>query len=106
MKDVFLLSNSLGYAQIKDLSVGDVFFEDGGYGVIFRCVVTEAPVETCDNDLERRQLAWKDEVVAYRDSNVSEGEHISDSNVVDYLITEGLTHYGPRIYSGITKWTP
>lgn len=63
--------------------VGDIFYECQ-YGANLEARVTEAPtLKTLEDG--RRQWSWTAE-------NTQNGEKI------EYLVTEGLEHYGPRIY--------
>lgn len=81
---------SYKYASFEDLMgflVGDTFVEEG-YDVL-HCVVESVPLVTSDVifDKERRQLEWK--------ARITDGDR--ENEVVDYLVTEGLEHYGPTI---------
>ena len=76
---------SLRDAEIPSLKVGDIFYECGG-GMNLEARVTEAPVEQ-EGHGGRRQWRWKA-------INTQNGQEI------DYLLTEGLSHYGPRLYRG------
>ncbi len=68
-----------------DLKVGDVFYEcEGGFNVEAR--VIEAPSQLPDAYDGRTQWQWKA-------VNTQTGVEI------EYRLTEGLEHYGPRIYS-------
>jgi hypothetical protein len=69
--------------DIPSLKVGDVIYEcEAGMNIEAR--VTEAPTETGYVD-GRKQWQWKA-------VNTQCGEEIN------YLLTEGLSHYGPRLY--------
>jgi len=61
-----------------ELNIGDVFYECA-YGVNHKMIVTSSPT------FNSNQLKWK-----ARDSA---------GNEVEYLITKGCEHYGPRIYT-------
>ena len=61
----------------SDLEIGDVFYECE-YGINLRMTVQTKPIK------ENGQWTWK--------ASTKDGEEVS------YLITEGLEHYGPRIY--------
>ena len=60
------------------MQVGTVFYECE-YGMNLKMKVTTKPV------FENNQWKWKAE------------DHMG--NEVDYLLTKGFEHYGPRIYS-------
>lgn len=70
--------------EIKNLAVGDVFYECEMFMNV-EAKVTEAPVSS-EGFEGRKQWRWKA-------VNTQNGEPIS------YLMTEGLSHYGPYIYS-------
>lgn len=75
--------SSIRDEEIMSLSVGDVFYEcEGGMNLESR--VTEAPVETKGYE-GRKKWTWK----AVNTQNGGE---------INYLLTEGLSHYGPRLY--------
>lgn len=63
--------------------VGDVFYECQS-GANIEARVVEAPKMTRTDD-GKTQWSWVAE-------NTQNGERI------DYLLTEGMTHYGPRLY--------
>lgn len=73
--------NDLQVAQFKP---GDVFYECE-YGLNIEARVVSRPLEGWSNSLGRRQ--WRFTAV-----NVHNGVPI------DYLVTEGYSHYGPRLY--------
>lgn len=71
-------------SEIQNLKVGDVFYEcEMGRNIEAR--VTEAPVE--GKGIEGR-TTW-----SWKAVNTQNGKEI------DYLITEGYSHYGPRLYT-------
>lgn len=69
--------------DIMSLKVGDVIYECEG-GMNLEARVTEAPTEA-EGFEGRKKWAWTA-------INTQTGEEIS------YLLTEGLSHYGPRLY--------
>lgn len=69
--------------EIQNLAVGDIFYECEMFANI-EAEVIEAPV-SADGFEGRKQWRWKAR-------NTQNGE------VIDYLLTEGLSHYGPRLY--------
>ncbi len=75
---------SYSYKQLKEIQSGDTLFNCSG-GINIEFSVTIAPTETFVESLDSNQLSWK--------GIDPDGEEIS------FLITENLTHYGPRIYS-------
>lgn len=64
--------------NLDELKVGDVFYECE-YGTNLRMVVTKPII------FENDQWKWK---------AIDE-----DGKEVDYLITKGYEHYGPKLYS-------
>jgi hypothetical protein len=72
------------FDKLAQMKPGDVFFECE-YGTNIRARVLSAPVASNDGVDGRRVLRWEAE-------NTENGEAIS------YMLTEGLDHYGPRIY--------
>lgn len=66
-----------------NLKIGDLFYECEG-GMNIEAKVTEAVTEH-EGFEGRKQWKWKA-------VNTQNGEEI------DYLLTDGLSHYGPRIY--------
>ncbi|RLC46744.1 MAG: hypothetical protein DRH57_05510 [Candidatus Cloacimonadota bacterium] len=75
---------SYSYKQLKDINIGDTLFNCSG-GINIEFSVVEGPTEVYSEGLESNQLKWK--------GIDPDGEEIS------FLITETLTHYGPKIYS-------
>ena len=69
----------------KNLKIGDTFWECG-YRTNVEYTVTDPPkVDTVYfEDREVNQWAWK---------AIS-----TDGNEIDFLITEGFEHYGPKLY--------
>ena len=76
---------SYSYNKLKDLKVDDVFY-DCSSKISVKYIVVREPIETYSDELEKNQLEWF-AVVA--------GEDDGDR----FLVTEGLEHYGPSIYS-------
>lgn len=75
---------SMTFDEIASLKVGDVLFECQ-YGANISARVVIEPVAGTGYE-GRRTLAWK-------------AENTEDGTPIDYGLTEGLEHYGPRIYS-------
>lgn len=71
--------------QLKDLKVGNIFYECQ-YGINIEFEVSEVPVSSTVNLMgkERTQWTWK----AKTKKGIEE----------DFLLTEGLEHYGPKLY--------
>lgn len=69
----------------QDLNVGDLFVEHDSFAGSVTCRVTEKPLKK-GTAMARDQWEWKA-------VNVDTGVEI------EYLLTEGFEHYGPRIYS-------
>lgn len=72
---------SLSYKELNEIKIGDIFYECSQYCNI-KFTVKTLPVEIQNGDLT--QLQWIGKV---------EGE-----GDINYLITKGLEHYGPKIY--------
>ena len=71
--------------EIGTLKVGDVIYECE-YGTNIEVRITSEPVQVPGGGYEwRTQWQWTAE-------NTQNGEPIA------YLLTEGLSHYGPRLY--------
>lgn len=70
--------------DIPSLKVGDVIYECGA-GMNIEVRVTEQPTETNDGPDGRKRWRWNA-------VNTQSGQEIN------YLLTEGLSHYGPRLY--------
>lgn len=69
----------------RDMNVGDVFCEHDSFSGTITAKVTIKPY-TEGKLMGRPQWRWK----ATNEANGSE---------IDYLLTEGMEHYGPRIYT-------
>lgn len=67
----------------KSLQAGDTFFESG-YGEELELVVTEDTQTVTLND-GTVQYRWK-------------AHPVGSSSIIDYLITEGYEHYGPKVF--------
>ena len=76
-------AGSYSYKQLKEIKVGDTLFNCSS-GINIEFSVIEAPVEAYSSGLESNQLTWKGV-----DPNGEE---------MNFLITETLPHYGPKIY--------
>lgn len=70
--------------EIPNLKVGDVIYECE-YATNIEVRLLTAPVEAGKSYEGRRQWQWK-------------AENTQNGQVIDYLLTEGLSHYGPRLY--------
>jgi len=69
--------------EIQHLSVGDVIYECEMFMNV-EARVTEVPTCVVGQD-GRKQWRWK-------------AENTQNGSLIDYLLTEGLSHYGPRLY--------
>lgn len=69
--------------EIMSLKVGDIIYECEA-GMNLEARVTEAPVESEGHE-GRKQWAWK-------------AVNTQDGTPINYLLTGGLSHYGPRLY--------
>lgn len=73
----------LRFEDVKALKIGDVVYEcEGGNNLRAR---VETEVVEGKGYEDRRTLSFK---AVNTENNAS----------IDYLLTEGLTHYGPRLY--------
>ncbi|UDF29319.1 UNVERIFIED_ORG: hypothetical protein LHK14_17670 [Roseateles sp. XES5] len=69
--------------EIEHLAVGDIIYE---CEMFMNAEVRVTEVPTCTvTDEGWKQWRWK-------------AENTQDGSIVDYLLTEGLSHYGPRLY--------
>lgn len=75
---------SLSFQDMANLKLDDIIYEyEYGYTIKARVVI--APVVADDGYEGRRTVRW----TAFND----------DTNVsIEYLCTEGLEHYGPKVY--------
>lgn len=72
------MTRTRGNVIIEEIKVGDIHYEyDLGMGI--KVQVDTLPVKKGD------QWTW-------------EATHLSSGNKINYLVTEGLTHYGPNLY--------
>lgn len=67
-----------GNVVVEDIKVGDIHYEYD-YGVQLKVQVVTAPVKNRD------QWSWK-------------SKQVSNGTPIDYLITEGMSHYAPKLY--------
>lgn len=76
----------LSFEELTELKVGEVFFEcDSGVNLTFS-VTVDPVISKCDiSGKEHRQVAWTA-------NNVASGKDTI------FMVTEGLEHYGPKIY--------
>lgn len=74
---------SIRDSEIPALRIGDVFYECE-MGMNIEARVTSEPVETGELD-GKRQWRWT-------------AENTQNGKVINYLLTEGMSHYGPRLY--------
>jgi len=74
---------SIPEQEIVNLNIGDIIYECQ-YGENIEVRLTSNPVESPGFD-DHKQWSWTAE-------NTQNGE------VINYLVTENLSHYGPRLY--------
>ena len=78
----------------ETLDVGDEFFEeDYGYRGRFR-VTKPTSVQIMESE-GRRQFVWKAVEITGEKNDI--GVEVLGEEI-DYLITEGYEHYGPKVY--------
>ncbi len=80
---------SIDYKEIK---VGDIHYEYScGIEIIVE-VISEPTKKIYDNHngKDRYQYKWS--------SKITKSNGMTIGSVVDYVITEGLEHYGPKLY--------
>ena len=83
------MTKTKGNIIIENIKIGDIHYEfDYRFGI--KCEVLTLPIRSSDGQ-------WK-----WKSKNLFTGKEI------DYLITEGLEHYGPKLYDyeayKINKW--
>ena len=78
--------SSIRDEELKDLKVGDVIYECE-YGTNIEVRLTSAPTSAESSEALGKRTQWR-----WTAENTQTGE------VIDYLLTEGLSHYGPRLY--------
>lgn len=81
------MSNSFfeaSYEHLKKLQIGSKF-EECEHGQCVWFDVIEIPKEKYNEGLKENQLRWK-------------GKAFFDGAIVDFLRTENLLHYSPKIY--------
>ena len=72
----------LSYENLKNIKKGDILYEcEAGSNIEFE--VIEEPTEIYSDSLEQNQLKWVGK---------------TEKGTVNFLITEKLAHYGPKIY--------
>lgn len=76
--------SSIRDEEVKDFKVGDVFYECE-YGATIKARVLSEPVKTGEDITGRKQWRWQ-------------AENLATGDTIDYLITEGFSHYGPHLY--------
>lgn len=77
---------SYGFKDVIDFKVGDVFYESDYCGTVKLQVSTLPSVEEVDIfDEKHRQVSFK-------------ATMIEGGKEVEFLMTEGLEHYGPKLY--------
>jgi len=76
--------SSFNYDRLKKLKICDIIYEcSGGYNV--KLEVVQIPYEQYNTHLKANQLKW----VCINENNERQ----------NFLVTKGLEHYGPKIYS-------
>lgn len=74
---------SIPDSEIHSLKIGDVIYEcERGKNIEIR--ILSAPVEDVESE-NRRAWEWT-------------AENTQNGQVIAYRLTEGLSHYGPRLY--------
>ena len=74
----------ISFEKIKEFKVGDIFYECD-YGDNLKFEVLTCPEESNSGPDNRKQLSWR-------------GKNLETNEEVSFLITEGLEHYGPKLY--------
>ncbi len=78
----------------ETLDVGDEFYEED-YGQTMHLRVTEGTsIQTMQSE-DRRQFVWKAVEIT---GEMDELGRETVGNEINYLITEGYEHYGPKVY--------
>lgn len=75
---------SIRDSEIQNFKIGDVFYECE-MGMNIEARVTSEPVATFSEGLDKRQWTWT-------------AENTQNGKQINYLLTEGMSHYGPRLY--------
>lgn len=84
MSDSFDIGSPIRDCDVGDFNIGDIFYECE-MGMNIEAKVTSIPELEVDGD-GRKSWSWMAE-------NTQNGDEIS------YRLTEGLSHYGPRLYT-------
>lgn len=79
----------LYYKELSEMKKGQVLYDEGRYNNL-RITLIEDPIETSDN--QYTQLRFK--------ATTDEGEEMS------YMVTKGMEHYGPKLYTYPAYTTP
>jgi hypothetical protein len=72
-----------GGVILEEIKIGDIHYEFE-YGCGIKCEVITRPERVVSG--EYAQWKWKSK-------NLNNPDHI-----IDYMVTEGLSHYGPNLY--------
>lgn len=78
--------SSIRDEEIQNLQIGDVIYECE-YGMNIEVRVTSVPTSSVSTEALGKRTQWH-----WTAENTQTGQ------VIDYLLTEGLSHYGPRLY--------
>jgi hypothetical protein len=75
MKDY---TNTKGNVIVENIKIGDIHYEYE-YGIFLKVEVVSLPQKNGD------QWTWK-------------SKKLNDGRIIDYLVTKGLSYYGPNLY--------
>lgn len=73
------MTHTKGDVIVEDIKIGDIHYEYG-YGVGIKVEVISLPVKEGD------QWTWQ-------------AKQVSNGRIIDYLVTEGFSHYAPNLYT-------
>ena len=83
-------AQSRGGVILEDIKIGDIHYEyEHGHGIKVEVITTP---ERKNSDRVGYQWSWKAKVL--EDS----AKTMEIDEIIDYLITEGYEHYGPKLY--------
>lgn len=73
-----------GDVEVQNIKIGDIHWEFE-YGCYIRSKVLTLPVVIITTDGDP-QWSWT-------------SQHLKSDRIIEYMVTEGLSHYGPNLYT-------
>lgn len=94
---LLLQDDTLSFEDMAQLKIGDVLYENAGYGVIIRVKVTSEPIVATEDDYTFVTFAGTTNFL-------DKGRGWGEDSQTDFRATKNLMHYGPKLMRDMYAW--